>query len=87
MQYHWGKFFHTGAPGEEWPVYGFRSDEMPGRATAVFDDGMRVEWDPKAPQRRAWERFDMREWGLHRQDLMNSAASLLGAAHPAWGDA
>ena len=86
MQHHWGQFFHTGAPGEEWPVYGFRSDDKPGRATAVFDEGMRVEWDPKAPQRRAWERFDMREWGTHRQDLMDSAASLLGAAHPAWGD-
>lgn len=86
MQYHWGQFFHTGAPGEEWPVYGFRSDDRPGRATAVFDAGMRVEWDPKAVQRRAWESFDMREWGTHRQDLMDSAASLLGAAHPAWGD-
>ena len=86
MQHHWGQFFHTGAPGEEWPVYGFRSDDKPGRATAVFDAGMRVEWDPKAVQRRAWESFDMREWGTHRQDLMDSAASLLGAAHPAWGD-
>lgn len=86
MQYHWGQFFHTGAPGEEWPVYGFRSDDRPGRATAVFDAGMRVEWDPKASQRRAWEGFDMREWGIHRQDLMDSAASLLGAAHPSWGD-
>lgn len=86
MQHHWGRFFHTGAPGEEWPVYGFRSDDRPGRATAVFDAGMRVEWDPKASQRRAWEGFDMREWGIHRQDLMDSAASLLGAAHPSWGD-
>ena len=86
MQFHWGQFFHTGAPGEEWPVYGFRSDDRPGRATAVFDAGMRVEWDPKASQRRAWEGFDMREWGIHRQDLMDSAASLLGAAHPSWGD-
>ena len=86
MQHHWGKFFHTGAPGEEWPVYGFRSDDRPGRATAVFDAGMRVEWDPKSSQRRAWEGFDMREWGIHRQDLMDSAASLLGAAHPSWGE-
>lgn len=86
MQHHWGQFFHTGAPGEEWPVYGFRADDRPGRATAVFDAGMRVEWDPKASQRRVWEGFDMREWGIHRQDLMDSAASLLGAAHPSWGD-
>jgi len=86
MQHHWGQFFHTGAPGDEWPVYGFRADDRPGRATAVFDAGMRVEWDPKASQRRAWEGFDMREWGIHRQDLMDSAASLLGAAHPSWGD-
>ena len=86
MQYHWGQFFHEGAPGGEWPVYSFRSDDRPGRATAVFDNGMHVEWDPKASQRRAWERFDMREWGTHRQDLMDSAASLLGASHPAWGE-
>ncbi|WP_115684864.1 carboxylesterase/lipase family protein [Corynebacterium senegalense] len=75
MQFHWGSFFHTGAPGEEWPRYGFRCDDMPGRATAVFRDSFRVEYDPKAEQRRAWEEFDMREWGTNREDLVESLAA------------
>ncbi|WP_175935240.1 carboxylesterase/lipase family protein [Corynebacterium sp. Marseille-P4321] len=82
MQYHWGSFFHTGAPGAEWPVYGFRSDDKPGRATAVFDLEPRVEYDPKASQRLAWESFDMREWGNNRQDLIDSAAEFFGVDVP-----
>ncbi len=82
MQYHWGQFFHTGAPGPEWPVYGFRSDDKPGRATAVFDETVRVEYDPKAPQRLAWESFDMREWGRNRPDVMDAAARLIGEDPP-----
>lgn len=74
MQSHWGSFFHTGRPGADWPVYGFRRDEVPGRATAVFDNEMRVELDPKSEQRRAWEGFDMREWGTNRDDLMEYLA-------------
>lgn len=69
MQHHWGTFFHTGAPGQDWPVYGFRRDGQPGRATAVFDTGMHVEHDPKAEHRYAWESFDMREWGANRVDF------------------
>lgn len=72
MQYHWGSFFHNAHPGEKWPIYGFRSDTEPGRATAVFAASSYVEYDPKAAQRRAWEGFDMREWGMHRQDLVDS---------------
>lgn len=82
MQYHWGSFFHNAHPGEKWPVYGFRSDTEPGRATAVFSDSAYVEYDPKAAQRRAWEGFDMREWGMHRQDLVDSLAQHLGANAP-----
>ena len=82
MQYHWGQFFHTGSPGPEWPVYGFRSDDKPGRATAVFDLDVRVEYDPKASQRKAWESFDMREWGYNRTDLMDSAAEFFGVELP-----
>ena len=78
MQHHWGSFFHTGAPGESWPQYGFRSDDRPGRATGVFRETFRVEWDPKAAQRRAWEEFDMREWGSNREDLADSLASFFG---------
>ncbi|CAM4167504.1 MULTISPECIES: carboxylesterase/lipase family protein [Corynebacterium] len=72
MQFHWGSFFHNAHPGEKWPVYGFRSDTEPGRATAIFAAKSSVEYDPKAAQRRAWEGFDMREWGMHRQDLVET---------------
>ncbi|AWB83804.1 para-nitrobenzyl esterase [Corynebacterium liangguodongii] len=78
MQAHWGAFFHTGRPGEKWPEYGFRRDDRPGRATAVFGKGFAVEYDPKAAQRRAWEGFDMRQWGNNRDDLMESLAEFFG---------
>ncbi|QYH19919.1 carboxylesterase/lipase family protein [Corynebacterium aquatimens] len=78
MQYHWGSFFHTGAPGEEWPVYGFRSEDEPGRATFVLDSEPSVVLDPKADQRRAWEAFDMREWGDSRDDIWESMALFFG---------
>lgn len=70
MQYHWGEFFHHGHPGAEWPEYGFREESVPGRATAVFDRDFSVVLDPKARQRRAWEHFDMREWGIGRSELV-----------------
>lgn len=82
MQYHWGEFFHHGRPGLEWPPYGFRDESKPGRATAVFDSELHVELDPKADQRRAWEGFDMREWGNGRADLMDSLAAFFGFAAP-----
>lgn len=78
MQYHWGCFFHYGRPGEQWPQYGFRTEAHPGRATAVFDREFSVQMDPKAAQRRAWEEFDMREWGTSRDDLMESLAEFFG---------
>ena len=68
MQYHWGSFFHNGFPADDWPQYGFRNEGEPGRATAVFDREFSVEMDPKADKRRAWESFDMREWGRHWPD-------------------
>lgn len=82
MQYHWGTFFHTGHPGSEWPVYGFRREERPGRATAIFDREFAVALDPKANQRRAWESFDMREWGTSRDDVMESLAVFFGFDPP-----
>mgnify|MGYP002716046954 CR=1 FL=1 len=78
MQYHWGCFFHYGRPGEQWPQYGFRTEAHPGRATAVFDREFSVQMDPKAAQRRAWEEFDMREWGTSRDDLTESLAEFFG---------
>ncbi|WKD57868.1 Para-nitrobenzyl esterase [Corynebacterium capitovis DSM 44611] len=86
MQHHWGAFFHTGAPGADWPQYGFRDDTAPGRATAIFGRGLRVEYDPKAAQRRAWEDFDMREWGTNREDLLESLTEFFGFDVPATDD-
>lgn len=82
MQYHWGSFFHDGRPGPEWPPYGFRHEDEPGRATAVFDREFSVQMDPKVEQRLAWETFDMREWGANREDLIESLAVALGADFP-----
>ena len=78
MQQHWGSFFHTGRPGGEWPEYGFRRDDIPGRATAVFGAERFVEYDPKSSKRLAWEDFDMREWGNNRGELMESLAEFFG---------
>lgn len=86
MQYHWGSFFHRGYPGEEWPPYGFRNEDEPGRATLVFDREPSVVMDPKADQRRAWEEFDMREWGNSREDLMEPLAEFFGFDLPEPGD-
>lgn len=85
MQEHWGSFFHTGRPGEAWPIYGFRRDDVPGRATAVFGSERTVEYDPKSAQRLAWEGFDMREWGNNRADLMESLAEFFGFDLPDGG--
>ena len=82
MQYHWGEFFHRGRPGGEWPPYDFRDEDKPGRATAVFDSELLIELDPKADHRRAWEGFDMREWGNGRADLMDSLAEFFGLEAP-----
>lgn len=78
MQYHWGTFFHTGRTGEEWPQYGFRADQRPGRATAVIRANPTVVWDPKPAKRRAWEGFGMTDWGTGRPDLLEKIADFLG---------
>lgn len=78
MQHHWGTFFHTGHPDEGWPQYGFRSDQFPGRATAVIRTEPTVVWDPKPAKRRAWEHFHMTQWGSGRPELLESIADFLG---------
>jgi para-nitrobenzyl esterase len=52
MQRDWITFARTGRPAGEWPTYNGTS-----RATLVIDDRSRVEYDPSADIRRAWEHF------------------------------
>ncbi|ADG77321.1 Carboxylic ester hydrolase OS=Tsukamurella paurometabola (strain ATCC 8368 / DSM / CCUG 35730/ CIP 100753 / JCM 10117 / KCTC 9821 / NBRC 16120 / NCIMB 702349 / NCTC 13040) OX=521096 GN=Tpau_0684 PE=3 SV=1 [Tsukamurella paurometabola] len=52
MQRDWITFARTGHPAGEWPTYNGTS-----RATLVIDDRSRVEYDPAADVRRAWEAF------------------------------
>ncbi|WP_083912564.1 carboxylesterase/lipase family protein [Corynebacterium lubricantis] len=83
MQFHWGHFFHYGNPGPQWPAYGMRADEEPGRATAVFNKESHIEYDPKAEKRRAWASFSMTEWGEGRHDLEARVAEFLGTVFEA----
>ncbi|WP_019200940.1 carboxylesterase/lipase family protein [Tsukamurella sp. 1534] len=53
MQRDWITFSRTGRPAGEWPTYNGTS-----RATLVIDDESRVEYDPSAEIRRAWESFE-----------------------------
>ncbi|RNE48675.1 carboxylesterase/lipase family protein [Corynebacterium alimapuense] len=78
MQYHWGQFIHHGHPGSEWPAYRRPTDDTPGRATAIFDDGLRVVYDPKAARRRAWEDYRMIEWGNGRPELLENLGLMIG---------
>ncbi|HHU67990.1 MAG TPA: carboxylesterase/lipase family protein [Corynebacterium sp.] len=77
MQYHWGQFIHHGRPGVEWPAYGPPSETTPARATMVFDDPARVEYDPKAGQRRAWADYDMTEWGNGVPELLEQLGLMI----------
>ena len=78
MQRNWGSFFHTGQVGDEWPVYGFRSEDAPGRATAVISADPKVVRDPKAEKRRAWEGFKFTSWGTGRPEVLESVTDFLG---------
>lgn len=70
MQAHWSEFIHTGAPGLDWPRYTSPSDTMPGRATLIFDSTSHVVYDPRGYRRRAWEGYNMLEWGAGRPELL-----------------
>ena len=54
IQARWREFSRTGNPGETWPRY----DESM-RAVLVFDRRTRLEYDPNADRRRAWEGFTL----------------------------
>jgi para-nitrobenzyl esterase len=54
MQQRWVAFAHKGVPGEGWPRY-----TRDARAVRVFDRTSRVEIDPHAARRQAWEGFDI----------------------------
>jgi para-nitrobenzyl esterase len=50
----WRAFAQTGVPGDDWPAY-----RSPDRAVKVFDRRPRVEYDPHADRRKAWEGFTL----------------------------
>lgn len=54
VQARWRAFSRTGEPGDGWPAY--RSAD---RAVMVFDRRPRVEYDPHADRRQAWEGFSL----------------------------
>lgn len=54
VQNRWRAFSRTGVPGDGWPQY--RDGE---RAVMVFDRRSRVEYDPAADRRAAWEGFTL----------------------------
>ena len=54
VQNRWRAFSRTGVPGDGWPVY--RDGE---RAVMVFDRRSRLEFDPAADRRAAWDGFTL----------------------------
>ncbi|WP_102145098.1 carboxylesterase/lipase family protein [Mycobacterium hubeiense] len=54
VQSRWRAFSRTGVPGEGWPPY---AEEQ--RVVMVFDRHPRLELDPRAERRRAWEGFTL----------------------------
>ena len=54
VQGRWRAFSRTGVPGEGWPQY--TADD---RAVMVFDRRSRLEHDPNADRRQAWEGFTL----------------------------
>lgn len=70
MQQHWANFIYYGHPGEDWPGYGPATAEVPDRTTKIFDSRPTLVSDPKPERRRAWEDYDMLEWGNGRPELL-----------------
>ena len=54
VQRRWRSFSRTGVPGDDWPLY--TSDD---RAVMVLDNRCRVEFDPHADRRTAWDGFSL----------------------------
>ena len=54
VQARWRAFSRTGVPGEDWPQY-----SSADRAVMILDRRTRVEHDPHADRRQAWEGFSL----------------------------
>lgn len=54
VQRRWRSFSHTGSPGDGWPAY-----SNTDRAVMVFDRKCRLEFDPHAERRMAWDGFSL----------------------------
>ena len=54
VQARWRAFSRTGVPGADWPAY-----TSVDRAVMVLDRRPRVEYDPHADRRQAWEGFSL----------------------------
>ena len=54
IQRRWREFSRSRTPGDGWPAY--RTDQ---RAVLVFDCRPRIEYDPDADRRQAWEGFTL----------------------------
>lgn len=54
VQRRWRAFAETGVPGSDWPAY-----TSADRAVRVFDRRPRIEYDPHADRRQAWEGFTL----------------------------
>lgn len=72
MQYQWASFIHDGDPGRGWPRYRLEEYRYPPRATRIFDAPPRIECDPNPQRRRAWDDYNMVEWGSGRPDLLEA---------------
>jgi para-nitrobenzyl esterase len=54
VQRRWRSFSRTGVPGDDWPLY-----TPEDRAVMVLDSKCRVEFDPHADRRMAWDGFSL----------------------------
>ena len=54
VQSRWQEFSRTGVPGQDWPAY-----SAADRAVMVFDRHSRIEFDPHAHRRNAWDGFTL----------------------------
>lgn len=70
MQKFWSNFIHGKAPSQQWPRYGIPHSGKMDRATRVFDRSSRTSYDPRSYRRKAWQRYNMTEWGTGRPELL-----------------
>lgn len=92
MQSHWANFIHFGRPGEDWPTYITSASEAKNnarysepsshRATMVFDIPHGVVFDPRRERRKAWNDYNMLEWGRGRPDILAEIEFLIEGLSP-----